>query len=82
MTLNCCLLQLDCIRELAVNNKLSLIALDEAYLIVNWQTFRDKYRYLQNIHNDLPRVPVMALTATANPNVLMKLKTFLDDPYM
>lgn len=41
--------KLDCVRELAIKNKLSLIAIDEAHLIFDWQTFRDKYRYLQNI---------------------------------
>lgn len=74
--------QVDCVRELAIKNKLSLIAIDEAHLIFDWQTFRDKYRYLQNIKSDLPTIPVMALTATANPGAPMKLKSFLCNPYI
>ena len=50
--------------------------------VFDWQSFRDKYRHLQNIKSDLPTIPVMALTATASPSVLMKLKTFLQNPYV
>ena len=65
---------------LAINNKICLIAIDEAHLVFDWQSFRDKYRHLQNIKSDLLTIPVMALTATASPSVLMKLKTFLQNP--
>ena len=41
--------KLDHIRELAINNKICLIAIDEAHLVFDWQSFRDKYRHLQNI---------------------------------
>ena len=74
--------KLDRIRELAINNKICLIAIDEAHLVFDWQSFRDKYRHLENIKSDLPTIPVMALTATASPSVLMKLKTFLHNPYV
>ena len=73
---------LDRVRELAINNKLSLIAIDEAHLIFDWQTFRDKCRYLENIKRDVPTVPVMALTVTASSNVLTKLKSLLHNPYI
>ena len=69
--------KLDQVRELAANNKLSLVAIDEAHLIFDWQTFRDKYRHLQHIKTDCPTDPVMALTATANPSILGKLQSLL-----
>ena len=49
---------------------LSLIAIDEAHCISEWgHDFRPEYRNLRVLHERFPGVPLMALTATANPRV-------------
>ncbi len=50
--------------------KLSLIAIDEAHCISEWgHDFRPDYRNLRQLRQDFPSVPVIALTATATPQV-------------
>ncbi len=49
---------------------LSLIAVDEAHCISEWgHEFRPDYRNLRQLRADFPRVPVIALTATATTRV-------------
>ena len=49
---------------------LSLIAVDEAHCISEWgHEFRPDYRNLRQLRADFPRVPVIALTATATARV-------------
>ncbi len=49
---------------------LSLIAVDEAHCISMWgHNFRPEYRELRTIHERFPSVPIIALTATAIPQV-------------
>jgi ATP-dependent DNA helicase RecQ len=50
--------------------KVALIAVDEAHCISQWgYDFRPPYLQIAEIRNALPEVPVIALTATATPQV-------------
>ncbi|MGD9275643.1 MAG: DNA helicase RecQ [Candidatus Pacearchaeota archaeon] len=49
---------------------LSLIAVDEAHCISEWgHDFRPDYRNLKELRNTFPRIPIIALTATATEKV-------------
>ena len=51
--------------------KISLIAVDEAHCISQWgYDFRPSYLKIANLRERLPNIPVIALTATATPEVV------------
>ena len=51
--------------------KVSFICVDEAHCISQWgYDFRPSYLTIADIRRDLPNVPVLALTATATPDVI------------
>ena len=62
------------LRALVQANQLLLIAIDEAHLYSEWSDFRTAFSDLKNIKFDFPTTPLMALTATATPDVKEELK--------
>jgi ATP-dependent DNA helicase RecQ len=55
--------------------KVNLIAIDEAHCISQWgYDFRPSYLKIAEIRKLLPNVPVLALTATATPDVVEDIK--------
>ena len=49
---------------------------------IDWATFRSKYSLVESIKEDFTNVPIMALTATAPPEILLKLRRILKEPYL
>ena len=66
--------------DAAAAKTVTLIAVDEAHLICEWQSFRTNYKDLETIKQHFPTTPVMFLTATATPSMVEKLKACLHDP--
>lgn len=59
--------------------KVSLIAVDEAHCISQWgYDFRPSYLKIAELRELLPEVPVLALTATATPEVAVDIMTKLE----
>ncbi|MDE0262110.1 MAG: DNA helicase RecQ [Bryobacterales bacterium] len=59
--------------------KISLIAIDEAHCISEWgHDFRPDYRNLKSLRDGRPSVPILALTATAEPKVREDIVTQLE----
>jgi ATP-dependent DNA helicase RecQ len=59
--------------------KLSFIAVDEAHCISEWgQDFRPSYQNIKEFRKNHPKIPCLALTATATPKVLEEIKNKLE----
>ena len=64
-------LKTDTFRVNVTKMKISLIAVDEAHCISQWgYDFRPPYLEIAEIRKFFPKVPVLALTATATPEVV------------
>lgn len=61
---------LDLLRKMHQNLSVILVAIDEAHCVSSWgHDFRPQYRELGQIRNNLPDVPILAVTATATAKV-------------
>lgn len=61
--------------------KISMIAVDESHCISQWgYDFRPSYLKIADIRSELPGVPVLALTATATPEVVDDIQVRLHFP--
>ncbi len=68
-------LETDIIRLNVERMNVSLLAVDEAHCISQWgYDFRPSYLKIANFRQHLPRVPVIALTATATPKVVTDIQ--------
>jgi ATP-dependent DNA helicase RecQ len=61
-------------RKKLLHIKVSFICVDEAHCISQWgYDFRPSYLTIADIRRDLPNAPVLALTATATPEVVQDI---------
>ena len=70
------------ILELNKNNRLALVAFDEAHLYHYWQEFRPAYKELKTLKDCFLDVPFVALTATATPAVKSSILQLLRNPFI
>lgn len=68
------------IHDLYEADNLALIAIDEAHLMYEWHSFRPLYAQCQELPTEFPNTPIMMLSATVTPDILVKLRSFLNNP--
>jgi len=68
------------VQELDRADSLALIAIDEAHLMYEWHSFRPLYTHCQELPLEFPNTPIMALSATVTPDIMVKLQNFLRNP--
>lgn len=74
-------LKSDLVRERIAQMTIGLLAIDEAHCISQWgYDFRPEYLQIADIRDMLKGVPVLALTATATPEVVKDIQTQLHFP--
>jgi len=72
-------LETELFQERVKKMKVNLIAVDEAHCISQWgYDFRPSYLKIANLRTLLPDVPVLALTATATPEVVEDIQKQLE----
>ncbi|MFH6993682.1 ATP-dependent DNA helicase RecQ [Flavobacterium sp. FlaQc-48] len=78
-------LQSDWILERIKNLPINLIAIDEAHCVSQWgHDFRPAYLKISELKKHFPKIPFLALTATATPRVIedIKKELGLKDPIL
>ncbi|HPT04008.1 MAG TPA: ATP-dependent DNA helicase RecQ [Bacteroidales bacterium] len=69
-------------RSILSKLKICLIAVDEAHCISQWgYDFRPPYLKIAEIRKFLPQIPVLAVTATATPEVVKDIQAKLNFPF-
>jgi ATP-dependent DNA helicase RecQ len=67
-------LEMPIVQERIKRMKVNLLAIDEAHCISQWgYDFRPSYLNIANIRSILPNIPVLAVTATATPQVAIDI---------
>ena len=72
-------LQQDLVKDRLKKMEVNLIAIDEAHCISQWgHDFRPSYRNIKLLRDLKPRIPIIALSATATPPVVADIQDQLD----